>query len=345
MQRRDLLGLAVLAGLTLTGLMPGRPVAAQTPRVLTTQFTYTAVVPAALPGTKAVDVWLPVPSDSPWQKVIGLTVTAPIAHTITTETRYGNRMVYLHDVLPHGPLSVIVQVTVARKQVQVLDSPAAPASTFTADLAPDSRVPVGGRFGAIAASLTLGDRTPLDKERDLFKHVVATMHYDYKKVSPKYAQGDSAFVCDYKSGNCSDLHSYLISLSRSLGIPAVLEFGFPLSGIPVARPLPTDGKIAGYHCWVWFNDSQYGAVPLDDADARRWADAGQQSVSSSLFGSLVLERTAAAFSRGRDLTLSPPQKSGPLNYFIYPYAEADGKPVAASWTLTYHVISDTRHPN
>ena len=152
-------------------------------------------------------------------------------------------------------------------------------------------------------------------------------------------------MCDYKSGNCSDLHSYLISLSRSAGVPAVLEFGFPLSGIPVAKPLPTDGKVAGYHCWVWFQDASRGWMPLDAADARRWADAGSQSISDSLFGGLVLERSAVAVSRGRDLTLSPPQKAGPLNYFISPYAEADGKPVTASWSITYHVVSDSGHEN
>ena len=29
---------------------------------------------------------------------------------------------------------------------------------------------------------------------------------------------------------------------------------------------------------------------------------------------------------GRDIRLDPPQQGGPLNYFIYPYAELDGKP-------------------
>ena len=310
--------------------------------MLTTQFTYTATVPAAPAGTKAEDVWLPVPSSSAWQTVSALTVAAPVAYKITTETQHGNRMVFLHDAQPGQPLQVTVRFTVARKQVRVLKN--APASVFFAakDLAPDCRVPVGGRFAKIAAQVTAGDAAPLRQEQDLFHHVVATMHYDYKKASPEYAEGDSAFVCDYKSGNCSDLHSYLVSLSRSLGIPAVLEFGFPLTGIPIAKPLPTDGKISGYHCWVWFQDPKRGWVPLDAADARRWADAGNQAVSESLFGSLVLERSAVAVSCGRDLTLSPPQKAGPLNYFIYPYAEADGKPVPASWTLTYHVLSDSR---
>ncbi len=55
---KNLLGLAVLL---LTAALPAF---AQTGRVLTTRFTYTATVPAAA-GTKALDVWLPIPSDSP----------------------------------------------------------------------------------------------------------------------------------------------------------------------------------------------------------------------------------------------------------------------------------------
>ena len=32
------------------------------------------------------------------------------------------------------------------------------------------------------------------------------------------------------------------------------------------------------------------------------------------------------FSRGRQVRLLPAQKGAPLNFFIYPYAEVDGKP-------------------
>jgi len=34
------------------------------------------------------------------------------------------------------------------------------------------------------------------------------------------------------------------------------------------------------------------------------------------------------FTIGRDLQLSPPQAGPPLNYFIYPYVEIDGRPLA-----------------
>jgi len=33
------------------------------------------------------------------------------------------------------------------------------------------------------------------------------------------------------------------------------------------------------------------------------------------------------FSVGRDLVLNPRQTGEPLNFFVYPYAEADGKPI------------------
>ena len=37
--------------------------------------------------------------------------------------------------------------------------------------------------------------------------------------------------------------------------------------------------------------------------------------------------------RGRDLVLNPPQQGEPLNYFVFPYAEIDGKPQAGIETM------------
>lgn len=46
-----------------------------------------------------------------------------------------------------------------------------------------------------------------------------------------------------------------------------------------------------------------------------------------------------AISRGRDVRLEPPQQSDPLNYFVYPYAEADGKPLPVHWHVRYTLIT------
>ncbi|MDQ3815144.1 MAG: transglutaminase-like domain-containing protein [Armatimonadota bacterium] len=266
-------------------------------------------------------------------------------HQITQEAKYGNRMVYLAIEKPQAPVTVSVQFTVQRKETKVLAKTASEAQDAAPDgadwirrfLAPDTKVPIGGKFGDLAQQVTLGKGTPLEKMRAIFDHVVATMQYDYKKESPKLGEGDVAFVCHYKKGNCSDLHSYVISLARSVGVPAVLEYGFPITGIPLADPLPKEGKVGGYHCWTWFKTPEHGWLPLDASDARRWLDAEKPEKKDYLFGNLIAERSAVALSRGRDLILEPAQKSGPLNYFIYPYAEADGKSVKADWLLTYRL--------
>jgi hypothetical protein len=51
-----------------------------------------------------------------------------------------------------------------------------------------------------------------------------------------------------------------------------------------------------------------------------------------LFSFVIASDAGAAANRiaigtGRDLVLNPPQSGEPLNYFMYPYAEADGMPL------------------
>lgn len=358
----------VLSTLLLAALTPG--VGAQETLTLpqtdtlTTRFTYQATVPAVPVGAKQLDVWLPIPSDSPLQSVRDLTVESPISYKITREKKFGNRMIYVHVPATQTAFSIVVSFVVERHKplndlenkdpekkdlkksnVEKPTDAHQTGSDFSQWQQPlllksDKKVPVGGRYRTLAQDVIQGQSAPAAQMRALFEHVVATMQYDYKKESPHLGEGDVAFVCDYKKGNCSDLHSYLISLDRSLAIPAVLEYGFPISGVPVADPLPVEGIISGYHCWMWFHDpavtTNAGWVAVDAADARRWLDAGRPDKKDYLFGHLIPERSAVTMSRGRDLTLLPAQKARPLNYFIYPYAEADGKSVEAKWELRYH---------
>jgi len=320
-------------------------------RILSTQFTYTAGVSELPAHIKILEMWVPIPSDSSWQTVQEIQVKGVDSYRITRESKYGNRMVYVRWKKPSSIPNITVQFIVHRKEVQVLSGNPTPKTTppsrpgsLELYLQPERNVPLGGRFEAIAREVVGNRSTPLEKACALFEHVVATMQYDYKKESPKLGEGDVAFVCDYKKGNCSDLHSYFISLARSLQIPAYLEYGFPITGIPLSNPLPAEGTISGYHCWTWIYDPTHGWLPLDASDARRWLDAKQPKVKERLFGNLVLERSAVALSQGRDLTLEPAQKAGPLNYFIYPYAEADGQPVKITWEVRYRLLAPPNSP-
>jgi hypothetical protein len=63
-----------------------------------------------------------------------------------------------------------------------------------------------------------------------------------------------------------------------------------------------------------------GWVPVDASEA-----AKDPKRRDYFFGAHDENRVECA--RGRDLTLNPKQKGAALNYFIYPYAEVDGKPL------------------
>lgn len=312
--------------------------AADNQAALTTRFIYEATVP----DTGApLRLWMPLPSNSEWQTVRDVAIEGVDAYQVNKEAKHGNRMVYVEA--PKGPLKVKLAFTVERRDVRVLAGNVAQTQTvsnwFNEALASDAKVPIGGRYGDMARQLA-GDKTGATPQmRAFFDNVVATMQYDYNKESPKLGEGDVAFVCDYKKGNCSDLHSYIISMGRSMGVPAILEYGFPITGIPNDEPLKTEGKISGYHCWTWFRDGERW-IPLDASDARRWLDKGNAAMSNFQFGNLVTPRSAVAMSMGRDITLVPAQQAPPLNYFIYPYAESKGGPVKAEWTLTYNLLDD-----
>ena len=177
-------------------------------------------------------------------------------------------------------------------------------------LQPDKLVPVTGLPAELAAKVTEGETTPLDKARAIYDYVFTTMRYD--KTGTGWGHGDVLYACDAKKGNCTDFHSLFIAMARSQGIPARFEIGFPLP------PDKHSGEIAGYHCWADFFEPQHGWVPVDISEA--WK---HQEKRDYFFGAHDANRVQ--FSMGRDLRLNPKQDGAPLNYFVYPYVEVAGK--------------------
>jgi len=68
-------------------------------------------------------------------------------------------------------------------------------------------------------------------------------------------------------------------------------------------------------------------VPVDASEAKKHPDKREY-----FFG--AHDENRVEFSRGRDIVLSPKQDGEPLNYFVYPYVEVDGKP----WTKVEHTF-------
>jgi transglutaminase-like putative cysteine protease len=183
-------------------------------------------------------------------------------------------------------------------------------------LQPDRLVPIDGKIKQWAQEVIneAGAKTDLEKARAIYNHIISTVKYD--KSGQGWGRGDIYYACDARRGNCTDFHAIFIGYCRALGIPARFAIGFPL---PADRGA---GQVSGYHCWAEFYLKGIGWVPVDASEA-----AKNPAKREYYFG--AHDENRVEFTIGRDLMLNPKQVGDPLNYFIYPYVEVDGKAFAS----------------
>ena len=277
------------------------------------EFRYGAMIDALPPGSR-IRIWLPVPPSNAHQSVRRIAAELPFAAKLTTEHKFGNKMLYMDGrVSSRTSLAVAVTYRVRRTEVQGLATRKRVKLTESQRklfLSHSARVPIDGKPIQLLADLDLPRQDALKLGHLLYDKVERHMSYD--KSRPGFGTGDAVWACDSRYGNCTDFHSLFISLSRSQGIPSRFEIGFPL---PAKRGT---GDIGGYHCWAFFHTDKQGWLPVDISEADKHPE-----MKDYYFGNLTENRVA--FTVGRDLTLAPPQAAGPLNYFIYPHVEVDGR--------------------
>jgi transglutaminase-like putative cysteine protease len=311
---------AVAAVLAAVALAAGAMLAtADAPRTRSFALTYKAVVRELPAGAARVEIWLPYPASDANQKVEVGEISAPYPTEVRQEPELGNGILHLAAEHPNRTeIAVAMTVRITRSE-WVRRAYGTAQAHWQGQLEPavahwlraDRLVPNDERIRTLAQSVTEGKRTDLEKARAIYDYVVATMSYD--KQGSGWGNGDIYWACDAKRGNCTDFHALFTGLTRAVGIPAKFEIGFP---IPPERG---EGKIGGYHCWSQFYLAGYGWVPVDASEARKHPEKKEY-----FFGALDEDRVK--FSEGRDLVLAPPQQGAPLNYFVYPYVEVDGKP-------------------
>ena len=272
--------------------------------------TYRAVVKDIPAGAKTLDLWLPLPQSDRNQTIHQLTIDAPGPLTIGRESRFGNQCLHVRVPRPQRPASVTLSIDATRREnCGAIE----PLSDVERDryLRPEPLVPLDGAIRNLAVEATKRSRTDAEKARAIYDQVTGMMRYD--KSGTGWGRGDALFACDAKRGNCTDFHALVIGMARSVGIPARFAIGLPL---PMARG---SGEIAGYHCWAELYVQDRGWVPVDASEASK-----NPARHAYFFGHH--DENRLEFSRGRHLALSPPQQGPPLNFFVYPYAEIDGRP-------------------
>src|SRR6266853_3038766 len=276
-------------------------------------FIYDAEI-AVPPSTHAVKIWIPLPRNDVYQRAGDVKVDSTIPHQIVKLERDGNRAVFFSSEGPFDkPIKAKIKFEATRRE-QIADftqaelpKPEPRDGQFLPYLKSNRMIPLDGRIAEVSNSIPANQASSLEQARAIYDYIVNTMHYD--KSGEGWGRGDAICACDSKRGNCTDFHSLFIALARSRGIPARFLIGFPLGD-------PGAGEIPGYHCWAEFYAGGVW-VPVDASEASK-----KPARRNYYFGRLDADRIA--FTMGRDLALAPPQDGQPVNFFIYPYVEADG---------------------
>jgi transglutaminase-like putative cysteine protease len=269
------------------------------------EFTYEASVESVPAGAKQVRLWIPLPIDTPDQKIEDVRIVASHPYEVhEIENGFGKSVCVTSSGEP-----VKVQAKFKATRYETKGGKLAYAQ-LEESLEPDRMIPLDGKVAAVAA--TLPDReTSVSTAKVLYDHTLERMQYGKPEGVP-WGRGDAEWACDAKLGNCTDFHSYFMGLARTKKIPARFEMGFsiPAGGDEVA-------KVPGYHCWAYFWSDAEGWVPVDISEADKAPEKAEY-----YFG--TLDENRVTMTGGRDILLTPKPAKGALNFFVYPYAEVDG---------------------
>ena len=209
------------------------------------------------------------------------------------------------------PIDAEISYNITRREIDGLGASAKPSKMHENDaklfLGPNKMVPIT----ELPMKWKQKKADAIATARNIYNQV--DQHVSYDKSKPGYGNGDVMWVCDSKTGNCTDFHSLFIAMSRASKIPARFEIGFPI-------PKTKGGPIGGYHCWASFWTPETDWVPVDISEADK-----NPKLKEYYFGGLTADRIR--FTIGRDIDLSPKQAGPALNYFVYPHVEVNGEPI------------------
>ena len=189
-------------------------------------------------------------------------------------------------------------------------------------------LPINEGFCADASMEFINMPTVLEKAKGVYRWVLENTFRD-EGVKEGCGLGLPIRTISEKNGGgkCADISSVFVALARASGIPTRDVYGLRVDPAK-------SGEITGnYHCWTEFYLPGTGWVMADPADvrkkmlneniekvedAKKWVDffwAGDDLLR------IALNRDT------RETVLSESTAKTPLTYFMYPYAEIDGKVV------------------
>jgi transglutaminase-like putative cysteine protease len=261
-------------------------------------------------------MWIPIAATNKYQSVEITSMKVPIEYKLLKDEAYNNTIMYLEPRDLQSKKTIEITYQVKRMERGPVDETGPVDGRYLMD---NLLMPVGGRFAEVAQEATVGrDGSALIKARALYDYIIDNMRYMKYGI---YGKGDANYACDLRTGNCTEFHSFFISLARSSGIPARFAVG---ASIPSER---NEGGIDGYHCWAeFYADGKWW--PIDISEANKYT-----ALATYYFGHHPANRIE--FSQGRDLKVEPGPASGPINFLAFPLLEINGQEMAPKTTFSF----------
>ena len=303
---------------------------------------------------KKLEVWLPVPQSNEVQTIYDIEIkTNGLQYTIEDEEMHHNKYLYInHKIGTTKPIKLTMSFNVIRKEHQNVHyiniNPHKYLGSYT-------MVPVHGIFDKII----IDNKLSKYNVRGIYDYVLDGMHYAkpksfdneyyhepwlsdngkygikgvnrdevvilYKKAIKvggdyTFGNGNSIYACDIGVGNCTDFHSYFMSLNRTIGIPARFHMGFSI-------PDSEGGEVDGYHCWADYYEQDEGWYPVDISAADK-----DPAKKDYFFGTVDNNRLEMMVGRDFKLKGYSPEIA---NLFIYPIIEV-GDETSSAFIKSFH---------
>lgn len=296
---------------------------------------------AAPDDSKDVRVWIPYPVSNNVQDVSNVRINGNFSQSgIYGEKETGNLALYAEWATPTKDRAITLTFTATARELIKKEFPAVEPDIpveIKEYLKSTVFIPTDGKIKEIALHITNDKQKISEKARAVYQWVVENIVRDPNVKG--CGTGEVEKVIAQRGGKCADISSVFVSVARAAGVPAREVFGLRLG------KKDEEDMTGGHHCWAEFYVPGYGWVPADPSDVRKIMLAnkldlkGAQEFVDFYFGAVDEYRITLARG-GRGYYLNPRQNDGPLNYFMYPYAEVNGKSLewlAAQTGLKYKI--------
>lgn len=291
--------------------------------------------------SKDVRLWVPYPVSDEYQTIRNIKTAGNFSSSgIYREKTTGNLALYAEWDVPTKDRFLSLTFDASAKERVRRDFPATEPE-LPVEALPYLKsthfIPTDGNVLKVARKATRGKKTIAEKSRAVYDWVVENTHRDPNVRG--CGTGEVEVALAKRGGKCADISSIFVAVSRAAGVPAREVFGLRLGKNPV------DDMTKGHHCWAEFYMPGYGWVPADPADVRKIMLVKKLGLKQAgeyreyYYGAVDQYRIVLGRG-GRGYYLNPKQNDGPLNYFMYPYAEVDGKSLewlAAQKELKYSI--------